>query len=398
VRSAIRPVHVRQCNTQLPGDEVRGFFRGGPRLSTAEEEGDAYLILDAKYRVDASADYRQTYGSPGPPEASLNSLYRYRDAILDATAHQEGITRPAHTVVQTAAAFPYVEAVEGDYRSSRLWQALESLGIGAVPMLPDNLGYLRDWLRSVLQRGGWALAERTIPHVAYEHVHQMRIAALEPVLIGTLKEGYQREHLEWIRAERLYYTRLPKTPSRHYTAKWVALYTPAFLGKEAAVSYESPIESLEIVPRSRILSPWAASHGPDELFVLYHLGPLSALSLVIKNVDGRRVRDHMWTSRLALKRARQLPELFLETELEWRLYEDLSAEGVDFRIFAGPVTPSDSVEPRGRAWFVMSDRTVVRYARGAGFLVRSPGSKDRYFANIEDALEALSQIQTQQEP
>jgi hypothetical protein len=86
------------------------------------------------------------------------------------------------------------------------------------------------------------------------------------------------------------------------------------------------------------------------------------------------------------------------TELESRLYEDLSAEGVDFRIVAGAVTSGDSLEPRGRAWFAMSDRTVVRYARGAGFLMRSPGSADRYFANIEDALEALGEGQTKQEP
>jgi uncharacterized protein len=79
-------------------------------------------VLDAKYRVDASAAYVSRYGAPGPPEDALNTLHRYRDAL--------GAT---HAI----ALFPWRDEA-GDFRESRLWRSIESAGVGAVPMLPGG--------------------------------------------------------------------------------------------------------------------------------------------------------------------------------------------------------------------------------------------------------------------
>jgi hypothetical protein len=155
-----------------------------------------HLVLDAKYRLNATEEYRARYGSPGPPQDALNVLHRYRDAILEGSPDSIPTERPKHTVIQAAAAFPYREPTPGAFRDSKLWLALEYLGVGAVPVLPGHVQYLEEWLGSALDHGGWSLADRTIAHRAWECAWDWRIAASEPVLVGILRVDYEKQHLE----------------------------------------------------------------------------------------------------------------------------------------------------------------------------------------------------------
>ena len=97
----------------------------------------ARLVLDAKYRVEVSPEFRARYGSPGPPEDALNSLHRYRDALGAA---------------QCVALFPHREGEPGDFRGRRLHRSIECLGIGALPFLPGETRYVADWLQGALAR------------------------------------------------------------------------------------------------------------------------------------------------------------------------------------------------------------------------------------------------------
>ena len=83
-------------------------------------------ILDAKYRIDPSPEYRARYGAPGPPEDALNTLHRYRDAL--------GVS---HAV----ALFP-------GHAPGRL--AADS-SIGALPLLPRHDHLAREWLRARIE-------------------------------------------------------------------------------------------------------------------------------------------------------------------------------------------------------------------------------------------------------
>jgi len=126
------------------------------------------LVVDAKYRIDSSGDYAVQYGSPGPPEDAINVLHRYRDAILDAEPQNKGELAPKRTVVEGVVLFPYREVTPGQFRESRLWQAVQRLGIGAVPALPESCGYLQEWLCRTLRMGGWAIADMAIPYRSHE--------------------------------------------------------------------------------------------------------------------------------------------------------------------------------------------------------------------------------------
>ena len=107
---------------------------------------DIIIVLDAKYRVDATDQYRQIYGVPGPPIDAINALHRYRDAIV---INQNGRYRP---VVRGVALFPLTHEETEEYAAkSRLCKSLSSLGIGALPFLPGNTALVSNWIEWLLQ-------------------------------------------------------------------------------------------------------------------------------------------------------------------------------------------------------------------------------------------------------
>ncbi|HEY0194976.1 MAG TPA: hypothetical protein VGC42_27875, partial [Kofleriaceae bacterium] len=126
----------------------------------------------------------------------------------------------------------------------------------------------------------------------------------------------------------------------------------------------------DVVPRREVPTPWAP-RDPDEPQVMYWLGPLERRELPIVNRHGERLSSHRWSSVLALGRARELRELLLETEPEWRLYETLRAHRADVELEPGPARLVDSEDPAGRTWLVVDGRRA-RHDGGARFVLDGP--------------------------
>lgn len=328
------------------------------------------LICDAKYRIDASEEYRNQYKSPGPPAEAINVLHRYRDAILEFDGVRNPGQKPKRSVIQAAAVFPYDEQRPGEFRESRLWQSIERLGIGAIPALPSNRVYLREWLTSAIREGGWALADRIIPHVAEQRAINWRIAASEPVLIGVLPSPNAQERLDWISKAQVYYHPLPKSPHRHFRVACVALYSPKSLLQVPGISHVAEVETIEVCPRQKIATPWRPRGTGDELMLMYRLRPITPLTPIIENRDddATTFRTDRWTSRLGLSRARTAIEIILETEPEWKLYELLSVQRLSFKIAADRVRLENATAPAGRAWFLLPTFGKVRFDGSNGFI------------------------------
>jgi hypothetical protein len=87
-------------------------------------------------------------------------------------------------------------------------------------------------------------------------------------------------------------------------------------------------------------------------------------------------------------RASNLRELLLETEPEWRLYEDLRAVGSQFEIEPGRVKLNDPDDPSGRAIFVVGDMRV-QYRGAGGFALRQATREDLYVLDTVGVLAAL---------
>ena len=350
------------------------------------------LVLDAKYRIEISQDYVSQFGSPGPPQDAINVLHRYRDAILEETSSEGPRSeRLKHSVVEGAALFPYVDK-DDQFSNSRFWTSLERLGIGAIPFLPNETRYLEKWLSELLRRGGWSIAERSIPHIAHEQLCSWREAAKEIVMVAVLRPNDPKQHLEWICSQKCYYTPLTPTQRRQFAVRWIAIYSPSSLRNPGAVTHIAPVERIGVLRRKDIQTPWSASHNVNQYQVIYYLGEVMELKKPIENKGsngrGARVSQNRWTSYLGLQRAKELSELFLETEPEWRLYEELKAAGISFSLRPGQPKAQHDNEPVGRAWFAI-DKMLVQYRGSAGFLARRRPFRDEYYTYVEDVIKRL---------
>ncbi|MDA0631904.1 DUF2357 domain-containing protein [Nonomuraea sp. MCN248] len=123
---------------------------------------DLYIIFDAKYRLDASASFRKRFGCAGPPADAINALHRYRDAIVVGSHGSGTLTRP---VVKGAALYPLSVPESVDFSTSRLKEALDVLGIGAIPFLPGNTHYFEAWIAGIFALPPEELAEPGPPYV-----------------------------------------------------------------------------------------------------------------------------------------------------------------------------------------------------------------------------------------
>jgi uncharacterized protein len=328
------------------------------------------LVLDAKYRVEDDTAFVQRFGVAGPPADAVNVLHRYRDAILESDGELGDVpdipsTRPRRTVIEGAALYPLDAERARAFGESQFWRALERLGIGAVPFLPGSVAWLERWLRRVLRRSGWDVADAVISHAAEVTRTKWKRAAEVPVLVGVLRSHNTAEHLAWIRQERTYYTRLTPSQSRQLRVGIVAIYGPAHLyGPEDSGRVElwAPVEAIEVIPRREISTPWPPGGTGDELQVLYRLGEWRKLSrpVVNRSMDGRAqpFRSNRWASELGLHRATDATELLLETVAEWELYDGLVAQGTPFFLRAAR-SAGEMPGEEGRAWFIV-DHTRVR--------------------------------------
>ena len=346
----------------------------------------ARLVIDAKYRIDTTSEYVERYRCCGPPEDAINVLHRYRDAILDSERAPIAPLAIKRTVIQGVALFPYRERSPSEFRMSRLWQAVDKLGIGAIPALPGEVHYLREWVEQTLRAGGWRIADKAIAHRSHEAALGWKSAASEPVLIGVLLGDNEKEHWDWVTSGNRYYVPATKQP-RQYATKYIALYMPATLRKPGAITHWARVRSLDVVKRSEISTPWRSAR--DQIpQVLYELESFMLLDKPVENRRRTGPTRPWWTSRLGLLRASDLQELQLETEPEWRLYEELKAAGVSFALSADRPRVPDPADPIGRARFIIND-SQIQYRGAAGFCLRTPAGADRYFSNPTEVILSL---------
>ena len=351
------------------------------------------LICDAKYRIETSKEYARQYNSFGPPPDAINVLHRYRDAILEFGRRSDDQSRPKRSVIQAAAIFPFIESNNDEYRKSRLWQSMDKFGVGAIPALPRDIKYLDEWLTQAVREGGWALADRVVPHHAEQKASDWRVAASEAVLVGVIPSKKSNERLSWILHNQLYYHPLPKAAThRHFHVKQVALFSPKNLSPNG-ITHVADVVSIEVLPRKEIQTPWQATRDREQSFLVYHIDKWNLLNRPIENTSTTRsrFRQDRWTSRLGLERASVAAEIILETEPEWRLYDALCNEGLCSNIGSGGrrITLQDSDSPEGRAWLKVNDECRVRVDGSNGYLVQRRNADELYIRELGALVESL---------
>jgi predicted component of viral defense system (DUF524 family) len=134
------------------------MFKGLPTVSQRPDNviqlasEERLYILDAKYRLAYDTDYENRYGGVGPTIEDINTMHRYRDAIvlphpLKPGEFQRGIVQGA------AVLFPFKD--ETAYRNHRFYKSLAEVQIGGLPFLPGTATLVEQHIRGILKADGY---------------------------------------------------------------------------------------------------------------------------------------------------------------------------------------------------------------------------------------------------
>lgn len=109
-------------------------------------------VFDAKYKINTYVEKNVTY--IGPEQDDINTMHRYRDAII---AEKKG--EAFHTVVGAFVLFPYPERIEL-YNDNPFYKTIEKVNIGAFPFLPGKTELVEEFLEKIINEQPFETARR----------------------------------------------------------------------------------------------------------------------------------------------------------------------------------------------------------------------------------------------
>jgi predicted component of viral defense system (DUF524 family) len=107
-------------------------------------------IFDAKYRLSFDSRYTSQYGGVGPTTEDINTMHRYRDAIVVPTTDEHRFKSVVHGA---AVLFPFTD--QEAYKTHKFYRSVETRQIGGLPFLPSATGLVERHLRQILEMNGY---------------------------------------------------------------------------------------------------------------------------------------------------------------------------------------------------------------------------------------------------
>lgn len=329
-------------------------------LLVIEQEGwpAMYVVLDAKYRIDASEKYIKQFQLAGPPEDAINQLHRYRDAIVLEYASPTR-SRP---VVKGAALFPLDPETSASWFSSPLGESLARYGIGALPFLPYNDAAVREWVGDLLAETSRDLSWPGPPFAAAdETLHRQSLGRARTLIVKCT----QPQLAAWKVTDTLDLA----LPSPH----------SAVVQRVLAAIEDASAGTTRLTHHAAVIGVSPSGAGATRLLVQHW-------EAINRTLTGGGLPSLGTTTDLAISRAQRIEELGLASVAEWDLVEMLRRSALDITLVIAS-TPDGQL---ATSVVVGSgvDSVTVHYERAAGFAVIHAGST-AYLPSVRDVLKAL---------
>ncbi|NLI69218.1 MAG: DUF2357 domain-containing protein [Bacilli bacterium] len=272
------------------------------KISKKGKEYTFDYIFDAKYRIDYALEgssYGRKYGSPGPMEEDINTMHRYRDAIV---ANYDGPF--VRTAFGAYVLFPWYD--EHAYQYHHFYKSIDQVNIGGFPFLPNASMLVEKFIERIIDKSAEELQREGI--LPRGTIKEWKSSLDEKVLVGLVStiEKY-REFIQ----EKYYYLNKDILRKDWHGAKYVALYLKKdVLTDENGVTVYGKIEEITF-------------HNEK---VKFHVEYWTNLPSVIKPVN-YGIATYIITTLNTLKEANELPELFMKSNEEmilWRMLRRVS--------------------------------------------------------------------------
>lgn len=288
------------------------FQKRNGRLPTVTQKPDTMLaiekkgknyqyqyIFDAKYRIDFAerSHYKRKYGTPGPMEEDINTMHRYRDALV---VEQEGPFE--RTAYGAYVLFPWNQ--EEAYENHPFYKSIEKVNIGGFPFLPNATRLVEQFLDHLIEKSPEEIIkEGILPRGTKEEWHS---SLEEKVLVGSVKTEVD---YEIYRKEGLYQLPVTQLKPGWQEAKYIALYAPKkWNGEKGGIQYVAKIKHIQM--------------QQNDEHVHFELEPWKKLDHLIHPV-GYGIQTYTITTMSLLKEVQELPELFMKSKEERTLWKTL---------------------------------------------------------------------------
>ncbi|QHW31463.1 DUF2357 domain-containing protein [Paenibacillus rhizovicinus] len=277
-------------------------------------------IFDAKYRLNPAYEdtpYRTMYGTPGPEESDINTMHRYRDAIVYADKVEQELER---SMFGAYVLFPYHD--EEQFKDHKFYKSIELVNVGAFPFLPNATTLMEAFLDEIVQDSPEKAYERSMRPRGTKTYYKDKLAG-QNMLVGSLR---QVEQLDAALRHGFYHVPLENFTNHTVLSEleYVALYQSIgkfqSQGLESGVHWYGRIRDWKVVRRQEIEEIPPRRGTEEKLYVKFTVEQWTKRPAPIRP-GGRGIHKLLCTSKYVFDRAVEIAELKLRTEEEleaWR--------------------------------------------------------------------------------
>jgi hypothetical protein len=282
-------------------------------------------IFDAKYKINPAYEgtpYERDYGTPGPQEEDINTMHRYRDAIVyESSGDRRQFER---TMFGAYVLFPYSN--EEEYREHRFYRSIELVNVGALPFLPSATSLVEKFLDDLILDSPEKAFERATQPSGTKDYYTEQLAG-KTVLVGSLSH---KDQLRELREHRFYHVPLRQFANHADLAKLevVAVYQSIdkFGRQNAGVYWYGRIKAWSVLPRDQIVEIPSRRKATTELYVKFDVEEWLPRSKPILP-GGHGIKNVLLTSEHIFNRAEEIAELRLDSDNELREWREKRRRG-----------------------------------------------------------------------
>uniref|UniRef100_UPI00269AEC07 DUF2357 domain-containing protein n=1 Tax=Paenibacillus sp. FSL H8-0548 TaxID=1920422 RepID=UPI00269AEC07 len=297
-------------------------------LKKNDSDAEYKYIFDAKYRLNPAYEgtpYRRDYKLPGPEESDINTMHRYRDAIVYAEGSGKELER---SMFGAYVLFPYHN--EEQYQEHKFYKSIELINVGALPFLPGSTKLMEAFLDEIIMDSPEKAYERSARPRGTKNYYENKLIG-KNVLVGSLREVQQLDDALQLK---FYHVPLENISDHKLLTQleYVALYQSIKKFEprgETGIHWYGKIVDWKVIRRKEITERPARPGTEEKLYVKFTVSEWVKRDKPIIP-GGRGIYTLLYTSKYVFDRALEIAELKLETE------EDLRAWREQRRL--GPVT------------------------------------------------------------
>ncbi|MGH4125488.1 MAG: DUF2357 domain-containing protein [Clostridium sp.] len=286
------------------------------KLPTASQRPDTVLclkssdnderiyIFDAKYRLCVESN-----GDIGPMEDDINVMHRYRDAIVEElgeTMQFKYKTFGAYVM------FPYSD--ESKFSHHKYYESIESVNIGAFPMLPGSTNLIRKHLEKILCL---STIEAKQERVAVDEFDDYAKFKLENVMVVNVKD---EEHLKAYVENKFYHIPAIRLSNVRLGVAYLAFYeSKKSFSESSGINFYGKIKEVKRYKRAMCTEIPVKRGNEEEDYLRFELEEL----IEIKNIKPVEYGTQLitYTTLYLLKNAGNIHELKLKNRDEIELYK-----------------------------------------------------------------------------